>query len=771
MRKRLISVFLVLTLLVGCFTAGMGNIAISARDAEVGTGAESFNPVEFSLSQNVSIGTTVDVTLNVSIIDSNYKVKINSVSAYVPYYTEGGISYLDVSYSAGTIVSETASFAVTGKINTDANSIVRYTITYDILDESGDTVWKNLTGYTYGLVSGSESHTGPVGTYHEYPGQLSEGCYFEVLETLNTTYVQQSELFLDYKIRTQVGWTWKYSDPRTRGVNVISGNAPATTDTMPDNNDAPREGQMDWPKCDAIYRSASGRWIAITEPPSGYYNFTVSFNSWNDDWENQSNITETTEMYYITNSDRVAALNVVNKILKVKNTFSDGFYVQKGFYTEESWDNFINALDIANQVAYSVANANYGYKVACQNAATAAANVDEAFAALEKAEHDFYTYKDPVVKEATCTETGSRLLTCICGMQKTEEISAKGHVQGEWAVVKEPTCTSEGFEELRCTVCNVVIKERTLGVIAHDYAETIISPTCVDRGYTTNECTVCGDSYTSDFVDASGHSYQSEVVAPTCTKKGCTVHICYVCSASYTDNYTDMIPHNYESQITGPTCTEKGFTTYTCTVCSDEYTDNYVDETGHDYEMTVVEPTETEEGYILYQCRNCENNYTEAYVPDTRGVIVSGTVKSFATSAEDSEAAETEIELFKAGEEDISYSTSVAGTGVQDYSLEGVSEGTYIIRVSKANHVTREYEIIVASENVMQELVIHLMGDVNGDGRVNTIDTARANAHAKNVTALEGYDCLCADVNGDGRINMVDVAKINAHAKSVTPLW
>ncbi len=810
MRKKFISLLLVLAIISGSFSVGIGNITSVARVVGVGTGAESFNPVDFYLSKDVFIGTDVNVYLNVQIIDSNYRVRINSVEAYIPYYTEGGISYLDVDYSAGKVVSGAASFLVTGKINADANSVVRYTIGYDILDKSGDIVWKNLTGYTYGFVSGTEAHTGPIGTYHDYPGQLSLGCYFEVLETLNTVYVQQSELMLDYKIRTQAGLTWAYSDARTRGVNVISGNAPSTTDTMPDNNDAPRDGQMDWPKCDAIYRSAGGRWIAITEPPSGYYKFTVSFNSWNDDWEDQSNITETTEMYYITNADRVAALNAAEKIIKTKNTFADGYYLQKGFYTEESWNNLIKALDNAYQVVYSVPDANYGYKVACQQAGTAAANVDAAFADLEYAEHDFYTYKDPVVKEATCTEDGSRLLTCLCGEQKTEVIPANGHVQGEWNVITEPTCTDEGFEEIRCTVCNEVVKEKTLGVIAHSYVKTVTPPTCTERGYTTNVCSECGDTYTSDYVDAKGHAYESEVIAPTCTKRGCTVYICYVCSSSYTDNYTEVIPHDYIAQTIEPTCKEKGFTTYTCSVCSDTYTDNYVDENDHDYETTVVEPTctgkgfttytcsvcsdtyidnyvdesdhvyettvveptKTEEGYTVYQCKNCDYNYNDDFVPALgEGVTVSGTVKSFATNAENSETTETKIELIRAGEEESAYTTSVVGTGIQNYSFEKVEEGIYILRVSKENHATREYEVTVTSEEVTAELVIHLSGDINGDGKVNTIDTARVNSHARSIAALVGYEQTCADINNDGKINTVDAARMNAHARGIAFLW
>ena len=63
------------------------------------------------------------------------------------------------------------------------------------------------------------------------------------------------------------------------------------------------------------------------------------------------------------------------------------------------------------------------------------------------------------------------------------------------------------------------------------------------------------------------------------------------------------------------------------------------------------------------------------------------------------------------------------------------------------------------------------MGDVNGDGRINTSDVGKANMHAKNKKLLTGYEFACADINGDGRINTSDVGKINMHAKNKKRLW
>ncbi|MBE6756352.1 MAG: hypothetical protein E7555_07845 [Ruminococcaceae bacterium] len=145
------------------------------------------------------------------------------------------------------------------------------------------------------------------------------------------------------------------------------------------------------------------------------------------------------------------------------------------------------------------------------------------------------------------------------------------------------------------------------------------------------------------------------------------------------------------------------------------------------------------------------------------GVDVTGTVESFKFDDE------TTVELVLDGE--IVQTAAVSGYGVKDYAFEGIFDGTYTLRVSKDNHVTREYEITVAGEAVTAELKIHLIGDVNGDGAVNTIDVARVNSHARSVNALDGYSFDCGDVNADGNINTIDVARINSHARSVNTLW
>jgi len=147
------------------------------------------------------------------------------------------------------------------------------------------------------------------------------------------------------------------------------------------------------------------------------------------------------------------------------------------------------------------------------------------------------------------------------------------------------------------------------------------------------------------------------------------------------------------------------------------------------------------------------------------GVTVSGTVTSFNSNTD-----EITVALYKEGSASADYTVTVKGNSAS-YTLSGVAAGTYTMKVSKNNHVTREYALTVGTGNVTQDVKIHLKGDINGDGRVNTTDVGRANAHAKKTNLLSGYELSCADVSGDGKVNTTDVGRMNAHAKKTNLMW
>ena len=86
--------------------------------------------------------------------------------------------------------------------------------------------------------------------------------------------------------------------------------------------------------------------------------------------------------------------------------------------------------------------------------------------------------------------------------------------------------------------------------------------------------------------------------------------------------------------------------------------------------------------------------------------------------------------------------------------------------------MTNEYIVNLDDGDSFLNISLRLLGDLNGDGKINITDVGMLNAHVKKKKFLIGeYTLKCADINNDGRVNITDVALLNAHNKKVKPLW
>ena len=198
----------------------------------------------------------------------------------------------------------------------------------------------------------------------------------------------------------------------------------------------------------------------------------------------------------------------------------------------------------------------------------------------------------------------------------------------------------------------------------------------------------------------------------------------------------------------------------------------------HDSDITaLVNGTPVEEYVVVDADSTWESNFNtyggvqlsyQVYFTakgEPTGVTVSGTATSFNSDTDD-----VTIQLIESGASKAAYEAFIQGN-TASYSITGVAPGTYTMKVMKKNHVEREYTVTVGSSNVVQDVKIHLKGDINGDGKVNTSDVNRANLHAKGKNILTGYEFACADVNGDGKVNTSDVNRLNLHSKKKSYLW
>ncbi|CCZ19795.1 putative uncharacterized protein [Candidatus Apopatosoma intestinale] len=148
------------------------------------------------------------------------------------------------------------------------------------------------------------------------------------------------------------------------------------------------------------------------------------------------------------------------------------------------------------------------------------------------------------------------------------------------------------------------------------------------------------------------------------------------------------------------------------------------------------------------------------------GRTVSGTITTFLDGTD-----AVTVTLTREGDSSPSYAKVVYGNSAT-YTFDSVAEGTYTMTVSKKNHVTRTEKVVVGATTVTKNMKVHPKGDINGDGKITTLDYMKTNAYVKGTITLTEYEMKCADVIGtDGKVTTADAMRINAHVKGTKYLW
>ncbi len=157
-----------------------------------------------------------------------------------------------------------------------------------------------------------------------------------------------------------------------------------------------------------------------------------------------------------------------------------------------------------------------------------------------------------------------------------------------------------------------------------------------------------------------------------------------------------------------------------------------------------------------------ENGLLEVTISDDS---LYGNVISFGDEAE-----EVTIEIFTENSEEAVETITLTGNNT-NFFVEEFEKGNYTIRVSKLNHVTREYEVVIGDTGVTQNIEIHLIGDINGDGKIMLTDYTAILKHVKKTALLEDYALACADVDGNGKVMITDYSAVLRHVKKTSTLW
>lgn len=109
---------------------------------------------------------------------------------------------------------------------------------------------------------------------------------------------------------------------------------------------------------------------------------------------------------------------------------------------------------------------------------------------------------------------------------------------------------------------------------------------------------------------------------------------------------------------------------------------------------------------------------------------VSGNLTSYGSKTEN-----VTIHLIPEGTSEAAYELIVAGDATS-YSIANVPPGTYTLRISKLNHTTREYTVVVGDTDVTKDVKICLTGDVTGEGTCNIKDFQRLLKHVNKTNPL-----------------------------------
>lgn len=271
---------------------------------------------------------------------------------------------------------------------------------------------------------------------------------------------------------------------------------------------------------------------------------------------------------------------------------------------------------------------------------------------------------------------------------------------------------------------NDLITNASYHFTGHNFSDvtTKKAPTCLEAGnYAYKKCSLCGLYYASDAGNSSSDGKESA-----------------------SDFAIVRLEHSYTGEIKSDGNGKYDTHSHKCV----NGCEKYGNAEAHEWDGGV--------------CTVCSETIA-------KGVDISGTVKSFKAGSAATGDEVTTIELIKDGK--TVCTLTVSGTGKQSYVLDCVADGNYTLRVSKLNHVTREYEIEVDGREISMDLEICLLGDVDASGSVNVTDYVRILQAAKGMTTLEGYRFDCANVDGMGRITVTDYVKVLRHAKGIEYLW
>lgn len=394
-------------------------------------------------------------------------------------------------------------------------------------------------------------------------------------------------------------------------------------------------------------------------------------------------------------------------------------------------------------------------------------------------------FTNSITRQGTCTTDSTVKYSCLdCGYEYEESLPATGHRFND-------TINNDGTALHSCTVCGFAYISDAVDVkeCSHVYSKQIISElSCYADGITQYICDHCDDSYT-EIIETTGHSYKDTIIEPTSTTHGYTIHSCERCGDSYTDCFVPTLPPTdvdlvKSIEVTKPD-SAKYSEYYKPDLIGTEITLIYADGTEKSVTLTkdnivfisINGDATVDINGVSVLLRYSNENNMPVYTASCLGAEC--TITGFANEKlpEVSDIALSKV--YDNGDgmiADITYKDGTTERIVIDNVLsQEYDNGTQ--NLARTSHGITEYSIResfdldsrksgytvqILGKTIFVESEEFIYGDVNGDGKVTTVDVLNIRkfiAGGWEVTINE----KAADVNCDGKITTIDVLNIRKY--------
>ncbi len=257
-------------------------------------------------------------------------------------------------------------------------------------------------------------------------------------------------------------------------------------------------------------------------------------------------------------------------------------------------------------------------------------------------------------------------------------------------------------------------------------------------GYTANANATLYAVWVKGCPDSHDYRY-AVTTAPTVSAAGALTGTCTRCDKTAVQALPKLTDGDYNYQVTtAPGCTAEGVGQYTWkTTTYGSFSFNTpVSSTGHTYE-----------GGLCTHCGEEDPDYT----------VLTLTATCFGGHTED-----VTVAVYQ--DQELLY-TLEAQEGV--CQLHGLAAGEYTLTFTKANHVTETLTLLLEAGSSELDVIIYLVGDLTGDGKVNVSDISKLYTQIRegNIPNLSR-----SDINTDGRVDVIDASQLYAHIRGTKPL-